>query len=122
MNTKLICVMMSCVLVLAGSAWLHAATLDATTVIGSGTKAAIPLQGGAQSVSYDNDAPAGYYWADRLGDESAVAVTPGGLDMGAYSLTTTFNTSSGEIIMLDLNDESISATSGSISSAGARTH
>jgi len=118
MATKLTFAVWSSVLIPVGSAWLHAATLDATTVIGSGTKAAIPLQGGTQSVSYDNDAPAGYYWADRLGDEMAVAVTPGGLDMGAYSLTTTFSTSSGENILLDLNGGNISATSGSISSAG----
>lgn len=96
----------------------RAATLDATTVIGSVTKAAIPLQGGTQNVSINTNAPAGYYWGDRLTNGNNDAVTPPGLDMGAYSLTTPFNTGNSEIMLLDLNGGSITATSGSISSAG----
>lgn len=95
---------------------VHAATLDGNvTTAGTFGKAAIPLESGQQNVSYKAAAfgdTGGYLWADRLGDDSAVAVSPPGLALGDFTIGNTASTSP---IRLDLNGGNLSAVNGGLS-------
>lgn len=102
----------------ATGAMLRAAELDDGEFIGSGHQNPIPLEDGTENVSYDSNAsPEGYYWGDRLGDNSDEAVNPPGLSMGAFNLRAgnwENDIDEGDMIRLDLNGGDITATSGSI--------
>ena len=97
---------------------MPAATLDNdVSTAGNVGKAAIPLAGGTQNVSFNASAfdnTGGYLWGDRMADNSNEAVTPPGLDLGAYTISNTVASSS---IQLDLNGGNLVASSGAISIA-----